>query len=221
MAVETPVARRIRCAHAWAVMSRPSGATLEHQRKPRPPKLRVISLFEDLQPAELFGRSAGLCTMQACEKAHPDYGRAGPGRRDVFFNPGRFGSGSAAIRRPAAEVIFTEMHARRTFLRRILGRRPACRARRSIVALSDWPDGRACRSAKFFSRSLRSPCRHRGCDWSSSWLFKIRKMSERGLRSERAWACASAVRREPPAPGNRSARLSANGRRRPAGADPL
>jgi len=71
-------------------------------------QLRVISLFEDLQPAELL-QVAGLCTMQACEKHAQIMGEQDQ-TTDVFFilaGSVRISSYTEAGR----EVIFSEMHA--------------------------------------------------------------------------------------------------------------
>ena len=71
-------------------------------------QLRVISLFEDLQPAEPL-QVAGLCMMQACEKHTQIMGEQDQ-TTDVFFilvGAVRISSYTEAGR----EVIFTEMHA--------------------------------------------------------------------------------------------------------------
>ncbi|MEA2853668.1 MAG: family transcriptional regulator, cyclic receptor protein, partial [Rhodospirillaceae bacterium] len=107
-------------------------------------QLRVISLFEDLQPAELL-QVAGLCTMQACEKHTQIMGEQDQ-TTDVFFilaGSVRISSYTEAGR----EVIFTEMHAGDIFGEfSAVDRLPRSA---SIVALSDCLMARM-PSAKFF-----------------------------------------------------------------------
>jgi CRP/FNR family cyclic AMP-dependent transcriptional regulator len=107
-------------------------------------QLRVISLFEDLQPAELL-QIAGLCTMQACEKHSQIMGEQDQ-TTDVFFilaGSVRISSYTEAGR----EVIFSEMHAGDIFGEfSAVDRLPRSA---SIVALSDCLMARM-PSAKFF-----------------------------------------------------------------------
>jgi CRP/FNR family cyclic AMP-dependent transcriptional regulator len=134
-------------------------------------QLRVISLFEDLQPAELL-QIAGLCTMQACEKHSQIMGEQDQ-TTDVFFilaGSVRISSYTEAGR----EVIFSEMHAGDIFGEfSAVDRLPRSA---SIVALSDCLMARM-PSAKFFE-VLRGHA-----DISVRLIellvFKIRKMSER------------------------------------------
>ncbi len=134
-------------------------------------QLRVISLFEDLQPPELL-QIAGLCTMQASEKHTQIMGEQDQ-TTDVFFilaGSVRISSYTEAGR----EVIFSEMHAGDIFGEfSAVDRLPRSA---SIVALSDCLMARM-PSAKFFE-VLRGHA-----DISVRLIellvFKIRKMSER------------------------------------------
>jgi CRP-like cAMP-binding protein len=156
--------------HAWPVPS-----ALSEQRLTTSPghasQLRVISLFEELQPAELL-HVASLCTMQASEKHTQIMGEQDQ-TTDVFFilaGTVRISSYTEAGR----EVIFTEMSAGDIFGEfSAVDRLPRSA---SIVALTDCVLARM-PSAKFFE-VLRS---HADISVRLIELLvsKIRKMSER------------------------------------------
>ena len=134
-------------------------------------QLRVISLFEELQPAELL-HVASLCTMQASEKHTQIMGEQDQ-TTDVFFilaGTVRISSYTEAGR----EVIFAEMSAGDIFGEfSAVDRLPRSA---SIVALTDCVLARM-PSAKFFE-VLRS---HADISVRLIELLvsKIRKMSER------------------------------------------
>ena len=157
-------------------------------------QLRVISLFEDLQPAELL-RVAGLCTMQACEKHTQIMGEQDQ-TTDVFFilaGSVRISSYTEAGR----EVIFTEMHAGDIFGEfSAVDRLPRSA---SIVALSDCSDG-----AHAIGQVLRGPerqCRYRGATDRAPGVQDQEDVGA-GLRSE-CPRCSRARAPRTPAPGNR------------------
>ena len=150
-------------------------------------QLRVISLFEDLQPAELL-QVANLCTMQACEKHTQILGEQDQ-TTDVFFILGgtvRISSYTEAGR----EVIFTEMSAGDIFGEfSAVDQLPRSA---SIVALTDCVMARM-PSAKFFE-VLRSHAEI-SVRLIELLVSKIRKMSERVFEVS-ALAVRERVRRE-------------------------
>ena len=156
--------------HAWPVPS-----ALSEQRLTTSPghasQLRVISLFEELQPAELL-HVASLCTMQASEKHTQIMGEQDQ-TTDVFFilaGTVRISSYTEAGR----EVIFTEMSAGDIFGEfSAVDRLPRSA---SIVALTDCVLARM-PSAKFFE-VLRSHAEI-SVRLIELLVSKIRKMSER------------------------------------------
>ena len=196
--------------HAWPVPSALSEQRLNTNAS-HASQLRVISLFEELQPAELL-HVASLCTMQASEKHTQIMGEQDQ-TTDVFFilaGTVRISSYTEAGR----EVIFTEMSAGDIFGEfSAVDRLPRSA---SIVALTDCVLARM-PSAKFFE-VLRS---HADISVRLIELLvsKIRKMSERVFEVS-ALGVRERVRRE-------LLRLASEGesfpqrRRHPAGADPL
>ena len=195
--------------HAWPVPS-----ALSEQRLTTSPghasQLRVISLFEELQPAELL-HVASLCTMQASEKHTPDHGRAGPddGR---LLHPRRYGTDQQLHRgRPRGDL---HRDVRRRHLRRILRRRPA-----AALGFHRCPD-RLRVGAHALGKILRGPqepCRDLGAADRAPGV-QDQEDVRAGLRSERARRARAGAARAA-APGERGRRASAtassSSRRRP------
>ena len=188
----------------------PSGATLEHQRKPRLPATRYLPLRGSAARRAFAGRravhDAGL------RKAHPDHGRAGPDDGRIL-HPRRNGTDQQLHGgRPRGDL---HRDVRRRHIRRILRRRPAAALgfHRCPVRL---PDGAHALGEVF--RGPEGPCRHRGAIDRAPGVQDQEDVGAR-LRSERPRRARAGAARAP-APGNRRHGFPQR-RRHPAGADPL